>query len=270
MPISIARCSQFRLQSHDFQPVNFIQFSGGERHLNKIDIPEGTELAILLLFKSSDDLMDLAILTDCIRRNSVFKPKLHLIIPYFPYARQDHGHLLSIKIATDFINSLNFDSVVTYNVHSPVTSALLNNHVNVEDRQISTIGEVVIAPDTSAAKRLSWITNRPMVVGMKVRDPNDGSLSQTRYYSPVDLTKVKTALMIDDICDGGRTFIDLADAILADYPHLKLDLHVTHGIFSRGTAVLYEKFKSVNANVRFDKERPVINDAALNALIDTI
>ena len=39
--------------------------------------------------------------------------------------------------------------------------------------------------------------------------------------------------MVDDIFDGGRTFVELAKLILPMEPE-RLELYVTHGIFSKG------------------------------------
>ena len=41
---------------------------------------------------------------------------------------------------------------------------------------------------------------------------------------------------MDDICDGGRTFIELAKALKVDGPR-SVWLYVTHGIFSQGFGV---------------------------------
>ena len=49
-------------------------------------------------------------------------------------------------------------------------------------------------------------------------------------------------IIVDDICDGGRTFIELAKAIHGSRPTAEVYLVVTHGIFSNG---LYELSKEI-------------------------
>jgi ribose-phosphate pyrophosphokinase len=49
-----------------------------------------------------------------------------------------------------------------------------------------------------------------------------------------------TYVIIDDICDGGRTFIELAKVIKEGRPTAKVFLIVTHGIFSAGFKTLNE------------------------------
>ena len=51
-------------------------------------------------------------------------------------------------------------------------------------------------------------------------------------------------LRVDDICDGGRTFIELGKVLRAKGAS-KLVLSVTHGIFSRGPALVFEMFDAI-------------------------
>jgi ribose-phosphate pyrophosphokinase len=68
----------------------------------------------------------------------------------------------------------------------------------------------------------------------KQRDPSTGKISTTTVNSP-DLTG-KTAVITDDICDGGATFIGIAKQ-LRSLNCQNIILYVTHGIFSKGLIV---------------------------------
>ena len=51
---------------------------------------------------------------------------------------------------------------------------------------------------------------------------------------------------MDDICDGGRTFIELAKVIRKDYSKdSKIVLIITHGIFSKGFETVFEHVDEV-------------------------
>ena len=71
-----------------------------------------------------------------------------------------------------------------------------------------------------------------MVTASKVRDIVSGNIVRTELPT-MDLTDIEHIIIIDDICDGGRTFIELAKEIKkqTDKP---IYLIVTHGIFSAG------------------------------------
>jgi ribose-phosphate pyrophosphokinase len=48
---------------------------------------------------------------------------------------------------------------------------------------------------------------------------------------------------VDDICDGGRTFIEISKAL--DGYQGELYLFVTHGIFSKGFEELFKHFTKI-------------------------
>ena len=55
---------------------------------------------------------------------------IELVIPYFPYARQDRvcieGEALGAAVMANFINNLDFAKVTIWDAHSEVSPALLN------------------------------------------------------------------------------------------------------------------------------------------------
>ena len=53
-------------------------------------------------------------------------------------------------------------------------------------------------------------------------------------------------MIVDDTCDGGRTFIELAKVLRARNAG-KIELYVTHGIFSKGLKELSEHFDCIHS-----------------------
>ena len=49
------------------------------------------------------------------------------------------------------------------------------------------------------------------------------------------------AIIIDDICDGGGTFVGIADKV----GRAPLGMYITHGIFSQGFDALRERFEHI-------------------------
>ena len=210
-------------------------------------------LLITGIIKDSDNIMELLLLKDACNR--IFNwNKTALGLAYVPYARQDRvcndGEALSIKVFANLINSMNFDTVLTYDNHSDVSSALINNCTNVtvteiiastfEAGQVFDIPDLLVSPDAGANKKvfeLSKATEIPMIRADKTRDTKTGNITGTVVYSD-DLTD-KHVMIVDDICDGGRTFIELAK-VLKIKNAKKVTLYITHGIFSQGIDVLFE------------------------------
>jgi ribose-phosphate pyrophosphokinase len=218
------------------------------------ELPKG--IAIQLDFESNSDLFDLALLVDAIRRvyDERITPRapIMLFLPYAPYARQDRvcneGESLSIKVVADFINALNFESVCIVDPHSDVTSALFNNVVVIPQETFASCmfqglkrsNTIIVAPDAGASKKARKFAQAGGFAGLlqaeKVRDLSTGKILKTKInvdeLGPPDVDY----LIVDDICDGGRTFTELAK-VLRPTTIGKIMLFVTHGIFSAGTEV---------------------------------
>ena len=70
--------------------------------------------------------------------------------------------------------------------------------------------------------------------------------------------KDKKVLIVDDICDGGRTFIELAKVLRAKGAET-VDLYTTHGIYSKGTKVLAPYINNIISTDSFEmKEKTAI------------
>jgi ribose-phosphate pyrophosphokinase len=79
----------------------------------------------------------------------------------------------------------------------------------------------------------------------KIRD-NDGKLTKT--HIPLSNLGNKKLVIIDDICDGGATFLNIAKTIKEHYVGVdepKIYLIVTHGIFSKGFNELNKYFDGI-------------------------
>jgi ribose-phosphate pyrophosphokinase len=221
-------------------------FSGGEIHVR---VTEHNPLSnIRAILKTPSDIMTLLLLADALKRlNSII---VSLEIPYFPYARQDRvcnkGESLAVKVMADLINGIGAERVSVADPHSDVMCALINNCqvINVYYSLKKLIGDkLIICPDAGAEKRISKL-QLPYVMATKVRDPMTGQILRTQLYDESGTVRDRACLIVDDICDGGRTFTELAK-VLRDHGAASVELYVTHGIFSKGLEV----FKGLINNV---------------------
>ncbi|MEW7291736.1 ribose-phosphate diphosphokinase [Aquimarina sp. 2304DJ70-9] len=239
-------------KSIDFE--TFI-FSGGEPHIKIQEQDIEDSVTITQRINSFNDLGLLLIATDALRRMDV--KVINVFIPYFPGARQDRvmvsGEALSVKVYADIINAQNYNKVTIFDPHSEVTPALLNNVKVIQNYEfvqqcLQTIDEEValVAPDGGALKKIykvsEYLGGVEVIECSKKRDVKTGELSGFRVYEK-DL-KDKHCVVVDDICDGGGTFLGLAKA-LKEKNAGKLSLIVSHGIFSNGTKELKKSFDNV-------------------------
>lgn len=241
--------------------VKFWTFPAGERGVKIDSIYEFQEAYIDLTYKSSDDLIDLALLIDAIRE--IGARSISLQIQYFPYARQDrkcnYGESHSLRVICNFINSLGFDRIYVADPHSTVLEALLPagvldilpQHIALSSAVNLSDNYVLCSPDAGALKKIysaSGIANNKVIEAGKVRDVSTGEIVSSCILQgpPADEIQGHKILVVDDICDGGRTFIELAKVLNAEYPGIELELYVTHGIFSKGKEILYEYFSKIH------------------------
>lgn len=230
-----------KISSNDY----FI-FNGGEVHCKLSTTADISR--IVCLDYTMNGFMAVCEYIEIIRRKGL---TTKLVYPYFPYARQDRimneNEPFSLRIFCNLLNSQKFESVTIYDPHSDVAPALLNNCKVVPQWEIakaiipkeylSNPDVIFISPDAGAYKKLSKLVPNDyrIAIGTKIRG-SDGNIIKTTLYSPVDL-KDKTCVMVDDICDGGKTFIELAK-VLKHKGASKIILYITHGIFSNGPLVL--------------------------------
>ena len=235
---------------NDFKTWKFPAGEIGLQLSTEKQLPNSFELK----FNNSDSLIEMLLFVDAYRRLYLNR-ELHLKVDYFPYARQDRvmqkGESHSLKVIANLINSCYFDTVTTADPHSDVVEALVDRLVIIPQHvaAMQTVSDIkdnydyLIAPDAGALKKiykLGSLVELPVVCATKVRDTKTGkiegvSISTEDYES----LRNKRALVVDDIGDGMGTFVALADILKDNQPNIdKLDLYVTHGIFSKGLDIL--------------------------------
>lgn len=224
--------------------VSVMTFSGGEIQVKVSEIPFNANIVANL--ECSDAIIELLLVVDALKRGGA---KLGSItIPYFPYARQDRvcnkGEALSIAVIADLLKG--FESVVTLDPHSDVLPALMPNLTVIPQHEIAAhipcLEEyVLISPDAGAEKKtlkLAAIHGNRVIVATKIRDVTTGNITGTQIHASIDPNC--KYLIVDDICDGGRTFVELANLLKVKEVQ-QINLYVTHGIFSQG----YNSFKGL-------------------------
>lgn len=173
---------------------------------------------------------------------------IHLHIPYFPYARQDKGisnnTTFNAYVFGQFINGLGFQKITTVDVHSKMSGALIKNFENLSIKHIHEKAILdfdptyIVFPDKGAKERYGeGCPDNSLIYCEKVRDQATGNILKNHINMPKESSYPKPfdrMLIIDDICDGGATFIGVAKSFRELEPNLTIGLFVTHGIFSKG------------------------------------
>lgn len=213
---------------------------------------------VICSIDSPAKLLELCMISNALDNNkSISKSELH--ITYLMGARSDRihdlpiGHSFDLKVIADIINSLEFLDVYLYDPHSDVAPGLIVRSEVVDNKDLVQLYDkedaVLIIPDAGAAKKAhkyaEWNPNiKDPVHCVKHRDLSTGKIS-LEVLGPA-MCAGRHCVIIDDICDGGGTFIAIAKQIRDQgWNPLSMTLIVTHGIFSKGFEPLVEYFDQI-------------------------
>lgn len=196
--------------------------------------------------------------------------KIHLYVPYILGARSDRkfeegGNNYLKDVICPAINALGCETVTCLDPHSDVLEACIKGFrkksnlrlvefaienisgkrfdapkfVSTEQTLFDIYQPILVSPDAGASKKIYKLAEQigykgDIVTCSKDRDEN-GKLTKTIVpaYDTGPLI-MKDYIIIDDICDGGATFINIAKELKKLYNCNKIYLIITHGIFSKG------------------------------------
>ena len=229
------------------------------------DLHEKITVSITSRLNSFRDLEVIIAANQALREFS-YVENVKLNVPYFLGARSDRkfeaGTSNYLKtVICPIINSQNFSRVTVLDPHSDVLEACLNNyhkHDNhrlvkdalskIDNRDGAQDRICLVSPDAGAYKKIFDVAKKfnieNIITATKVRDIRSGNIIRTEIPTLNQHDDLKYVI-IDDICDGGRTFIELAKAIKGSRPTAKVYLVVTHGIFSAGFEQLNQYFEGI-------------------------
>lgn len=194
--------------------------------------------------------------------------KIDLYIPYLLGGRSDRkfkegGSNYIKSVIAPIINLQGYNRVTVYDPHSDVTEACINNFKKITNKDLVEFAlkditndvysddTTIISPDAGALKKVFDIAKHydrdRVVVASKHRNLSTGEITHTEV--PIIESDSNKFVIIDDICDGGRTFIEIAKVLLQKRPkaiyNTKIYLVVSHGIFSNGFKELNKYFDGI-------------------------
>jgi ribose-phosphate pyrophosphokinase len=226
-------------------PISPTMFPDGTSQMWKLPsgLFEGHFVDIKWNFESERELMDLFSLRALIHDSK----EVRIHIPYLPYARQDkditNTSTFNLRVFAALINGMNFYRVSAVDVHNPVlTGAIIKNFCNLSVKCLHEIlisnikPDYIVFPDKGAALAFLHV---PYLIAEKDRKQDSGfvagiNFNPIQYNGDTNILRDKLFLVIDDICDGGATFLKVAEWFKVYVQKYDLHLFTTHGIYSKG------------------------------------
>jgi len=245
-----------------------LRYPAGESHIRlKGEVNLATLQIIEAPASNFEDLADIVTADRILRRNQTI---VRWFVPYFPFARHDRrndaGDGFELQLALELVSELD---LVIADPHSEIAAQL--PHFSQSDsvaalRQSDAFDDdvVVVIPDAGAAKKAyGWINGEEVIQAQKKRDVTSGALSG--FSIPVDNLKGRPCIIVDDICDGGGTFLGLAQKLNGANAGA-ITLAVTHGLFTKGVDALLDHFDAIYC---FDSD-PAANSIKRHSKITTL
>ena len=224
------------------------RFADGEIFVEILENMRGEDVFALqsTSYPANDNLMELLVLIDAIRRSSA--KRITAVLPYFGYARQDRKPgprtPISAKLVANMITHAGADRVLTLDLHAGQiqgffdlpTDNLFSVPVLTRDiqEQYDTKSVTVVSPDVGGVVRARAFAKRidaPLAIVDKRRERP----GESEVMNIIGEIEGRECILVDDIIDSGGTLCNAAEALLTQGASSVM-AYITHGVLS-GSAV---------------------------------
>lgn len=223
-------------------------FSCGEQYARYEESVRGKSVFIV---QTGTEACDSDILEMCLMCQAAklgFASSVHLVLPHFPYARQDRvaepREPISAKLVADLLKTAGADHVITLSLHSdqiqgffgiPVDALSARGLFAAEIKKRKLKNPVVVSPDEGGAKhakKFADMLSADLAIMHKTRPAHN----KAEILHVVGDIAGKTAILYDDMIDTAGSIVAAKDALLKEGANPEIYAVATHGIFS-GPAV---------------------------------
>ena len=197
-------------------------------------------------FPANDNLMELLVLADALRRSSA--RRITAVLPYFGYARQDRKSAprtpISAKLVANLITMSGVNRVLTLDLHAAQiqgffdipTDNLYSAPVFVRDIKdnYATESVIVVSPDVGGVKRARDVAER-IGANLAIVDKRRPRAGVSEVMNIIGEVEGQHCVLIDDIVDSGGTLVNAAEALFKAGAR-GVSAYITHGVLSEGAA----------------------------------
>ncbi len=230
-------------------------FPDGQPHIELAREINFSRVNIQTSIMNPNDLFDLLMVKEILgaQQNNEVTLDLRYLMGGRMDKRTSINEPMTLDLVCGIIRRLGWKSIKVFDPHSEVTTSLLDAEAYYPDKELEKVlhtvlglhrdgkNTMLVSPDAGAARKLDTRldsagisrTKFPRVRAEKEREQSTGEIiSYEIMEATLPSIRDKYCLIIDDLCDGGRTFIECAK-ILNNAGALAVDLFVTHGLFTK-------------------------------------
>ncbi|MCP8883910.1 ribose-phosphate pyrophosphokinase [Devosia sp. XJ19-1] len=197
-------------------------------------------------YPANDNLMELLIITDALRRSSA--RRVTAVLPYFGYARQDRKSAprtpISAKLVSNLITEAGANRVLTLDLHAAQiqgffdipTDNLTAAPVMVRDIKdnYDVKNVMIVSPDVGGVVRARNVASR-IGANLAIVDKRRPRAGVSEVMNIIGDVSGQTCILIDDIVDSGGTLVNAAEALLKAGAK-QVSAYLTHGVLSEGAS----------------------------------
>lgn len=219
-------------------------FSCGERYVKYGESIRGKEVYILQTGTKNpnEDLMELFLM--CQAAKLSFANRVHVIMPHFPYARQDRvaepREPISAKLVAHLLEEAGADHIITLDLHSTQIQGFFSIPVDSLDgrhtfaaylRSKKFKEPVVVTPDTGGTKRAKKLADL-LDADIAILHKHRAAHHEAEILEVVGNIAGRTCIIFDDIIDTAGTLASAKDALVKRGAKPDVYAAATHAVFS--------------------------------------
>lgn len=223
-------------------------FSDGEIRVECFEHVRGTDAFIIqsTCFPCNDNLMELLILADALKRSDV--RKITAVIPYYGYARQDRrpDHTrtpITSRLVADMIQAAGIDQVIMVDLHSgqqqgffkmPVINISAGPEIvrDIWNNYATSIKDItIVSPDTGGVVRARAVAKQIDDADLAIVDKRRPKANESQVMNIIGDVAGRTCIIVDDMIDTAGTLCKAAAALKKEGA-AKVVAYATHGVLS--------------------------------------
>lgn len=230
----------------DLVPVTAYDFANGEIYV-RFESARGTDVFIIQSFEGliNQQIMEALIMLDAAKRASA--KRITIVVPSYPYARQDKKHKgrepISARLMADLFTTAGADRIMSVDLHASQTQGFFDGPVDhlvamptlcdYVHTKVDASNAVIVSPDAGRIKVAEqWgarLGGAPLAFVHKTRDitrPNETASNRV-----VGDVAGRTAVIVDDLIDTAGTIAG-AVRVVKDAGAKDVIIAATHGVLS--------------------------------------
>jgi ribose-phosphate pyrophosphokinase len=220
------------------------RFSGGEVMVEIMEHVRGKDVFLMqsTCAPSNDNLMELVIMIDAIRRSSA--ARITAVIPYFGYARQDRRPrtarvAISAKLVASMITTAGANRVLVMDLHADQIQGFFDIPTDNIYAAPVLLGDIwkheyenllVVSPDVGGVIRARAMAKQ-LETELAIIDKRRPRPNEAKIMHIIGDVKDRSCILMDDMVDTGNTLCEAAVA-LKDKGARRVVAYCTHAVLS--------------------------------------